>query len=715
MGETRRLLKRFKKQVAALGLECEGIDTYTPGNHMVAVAREIGIRFLTGFCAPTVINDGHWKITHSGSPLSPYLASDEDYRKPSAGHGNRGFLIASMEHRNPFTCFENWNEGPFCPLNLAMGDRTIEPGEEPLETMAGIEDWIRMSEMSGEPRHLMLNLQWFTGPRCFDLNRACLAWLAEQARMGRVRFVGLKEYAQRAAATGGACRNAWWWRGEQMGMQCGGQAGDGNPSITFEDASGQWCFRTGEAGAERHYDYQRQWKYPPFEPQGLKPENAGYTAVTVVGERAETTESVRLTVKVRANGTGVRKVCLWAGLENLAAPFRLVSCTGVASEATVFPHPGGTGGAVLMDVSGSGTVKLEIAHGGLVENNHSRNWAGLIVAETVWLRGNPVTRLATRVPARVRFKLSLRRGDGIRYEWINGQHHGRELITGRRSTEVVLDGSRSQSMARFYGVTAADLVPDLADLASERARLLATDRDTARRLAPGCARPTRPLAFCREADIPAWIRMAAKNGADAEISAVDAIVKTMTKGRIVAAIHAAADLPFGSKTRVRSEFFNRSWADGKAELSPLYYDYGQAYAPGVAGWNQFWAIFLMARGLDPDARWRVILNLWDPEERGTCVRLVGQRCDAEGLDCRGPEFSLSGPRLVAQGVDRRHKPEAFYAANLPRDLTKNGSVFLRLFSHSEERIYDRWLEGFGFVFLSHVWLVKMPAVQEGRV
>jgi len=63
-----------------------------------------------------------------------------DYRKPETPPADGGFLISSMELRNPLTCIENWSDGPFCPLNQTMGDRSIEMGELPLETLAVCED-----------------------------------------------------------------------------------------------------------------------------------------------------------------------------------------------------------------------------------------------------------------------------------------------------------------------------------------------------------------------------------------------------------------------------------------------------------------------------------------------------------------------------------------------------------------------------------------------
>ncbi len=72
------------------------VNTYTTGNSLVAACRNSDIRYILGFCAPTVIEDGGWEIAHYGSPLSPYFISDEDFRKPEAGERNDALMIASM-------------------------------------------------------------------------------------------------------------------------------------------------------------------------------------------------------------------------------------------------------------------------------------------------------------------------------------------------------------------------------------------------------------------------------------------------------------------------------------------------------------------------------------------------------------------------------------------------------------------------------------------
>jgi len=713
--ECLRLLTILRERLLAMGFErVDAINTYTPGNAFVRAAKKLGFRHLLGFCAPTCANDGHWLLTHVGSPMAPFFAGPEDFRKPENPPPDGGFLISSMELRNTFTCLENWNEGPFCPLNLIMGDRSIETGELPLETVALCEDFIRQGELSGKPRFFHLNLQYFTSPKCFDLNERMLDWLKVQQQCGRLKFIGLRDYAKLLRRTGGVLPQSTWWRGECMGQHVGGQRGEGNESIISENSSGQWQFRKGSSGPERHFDYSRTWDYPPFHPKAELPASEGYH-VTVTSLQCtpsgEGSVMVDFTVEAVRGVTGIRRFCLWDALNDLSGPFTIVSLGEGIIAAEVVPHPGGTGAALLMDAEFAGQLRgtVTVRHGGSKPNDHSRNWEDLIVAETTWLHGQPVTRLAATVPYRLEFKVRLGSASPTRCDWVLGNDWGSSLIPAEGTWTGALDGSRSGSVVRFWGVTAAQITIDQTECAGLRDQ--AARRTAALAKEGGISIPDREiLRYGPEASIPAWVHEAARNGADREIARADALagkIAADASGKIVAAIHMAADLPLGSKGRVRSAFFDRNESEGAAELFAIFYDYGQTYGPGISGWNQFWRVNLGARKLDSAKSYAVILNAYDPEARMTTLRITVHATDDHAETTASPEVSLTNPSLAAQGLENRFSEKAFRFVKIPPGARGSTAINLGLYSNGEQCVYDRLTEGLGFVFLSHAWLVEV--------
>jgi hypothetical protein len=712
--ECLRLLTIVRERLLALGFErADAINTYTPGNAMIRAAKHLGFRHLLGFCAPTCANDGHWQITHTGAPLAPFFASEEDYRKPEAPPADGGLLISSMELRNPFTCLENWNEGPFCPLNLIMGDRSIETGELPLETLAMCEDFIRLGELTGEPRFFHLNLQYFTSPKCFDLNERMLDWLKVQEQRGRIKFIGLRDYATLLRQTGGVLPQTTWWRGECMGQHVGGQRGEGSECIVCEDSDGQWQFRRGAAGPERCFNYQRKWDYPPFHPKAELPASEGYdVAVTVLESVATGTDAVTVAFSADAQpGGGVRRFCLWDVLKDVRGPFTILTLSDGLLRVEVVPHPGGTGAALLVDADLTAPLhgKITVRHSGSKPDNHSRNWEDLIIGETTWVHGQPITRVTSTVPYPLELSMGFLSRSPVRTEWVVGKDWGSKLLPAEGCWTGCLDGTRSASMVRFWGVTADQIEISEAQCAEIREQ---AERQTARLAAlGGVSIPAGEiLRYSREAELPAWVHEAARHGADREIAQANEMagkIAALASGRIVAAIHMAADLPVGSKGRVRSSFFDRVERDGDAELFAIYYDYGQAYQPGVAGWNQFWRVNLGLRGLQPDKSYEVILNAYDPEGRMTTLRTTAHATDVHAETAASPEMVLANAFLAAQGIENRFSAAAFNRLSIPREVRGSAAVNIGLYSNSEQRVYDRLTENLGFVFLSHAWLLEL--------
>lgn len=700
-----RLLDLAQQQLRQQGFgELEALTTYTPGNGLIEACRRRGVAYLLGFCAPTLIHDGHWQITHTGAPLGPYLAGGEDYRKP--GLEARPVLVSSMELRNPLTCAEHWSEGPFCPLNLMMGDRTIETGEAPLETLAACEDWIRLSELTGQPRFFHLNLQWFTSPRCLDLNRRCLEWLGRQARMGRLAFTTLRRHADVLTKAGGVLPQTTWWRGSCMGQTIGGQPAGGVGCIVRESAAGQWQFRQGEAGPCRFYDYRRRWACVPFDPLGLDPAFTSTTA-TIQDLTCEAQAGDRVSVRFSWQAERAGTLCCWTACNGLRAPFQVIEAGGLAVEFV--PHPGGVGGAILFEAPAtSGQARIVFAHTGSAEERHSRRWSDLVTLESVVIDDRPVTRIAANVPAPLRLPLATTCSHRVRWDAVNGGEVRSGLLHPGDQIEIDLDARRGASVVRLWDVDAAGILEPVAALAAERTRLITAAQAVAADLAPGAPPPAGPLCFGSEASIPPWAHAVARAASDREIALLDPLALRLGAGRLVASGHLACDLPLGTKGRIRAGGYDRWWQAGEAGLFAIFYDYGQSYGPGLTGWNQFWQIDLGVRGLEQAGRYRLVLNLYDPECRHAAVRILGRQCDAHGrpLDDQ-PTYELRGQGPVAQGIQARHAPAALVVVDLPAALSAGGLVDLAIRSHSEAVRYDRQAEGYGFVFLSHAWLFRM--------
>ena len=398
-------------------------------------------------------------------------------------------------------------------------------------------------------------------------------------------------------------------------------------------------------------------------------------------------------------------------MKDVRGPFTIETLSDGLLRAEVVPHPGGTGAALLVDADLTGPLhgKITVRHSGSEPDNHSRNWEDLIVGETTWVHGQPITRLVSTVPYALEFSARFLSRSPVRAEWIVGKDWGSKLLPAEGAWTGCLDGARSASIVRFWGVTADQIEISEAQCAELREQAV---RQTARMATlGGVSIPNGEiLRYSREAELPAWVHGAARHGADREIARANEIADKIAagaSGRIVAAIHMAADLPFGTKGRVRSAFLDRVEREGDAELFAIYYDYGQTYQPGVAGWNQFWRINLGVRGLQPDKSYAVVLNTYDPEERMTTLRATAHATDYHADTMDSPEMVLAAASLAAQGIGNRFSDEAFKRLNIPREVRGSAGVNIGLYSNSEQRVYDRLTENLGFVFLSHAWLVEL--------
>lgn len=295
------------------------VNTYTPGNRFVAACRKVGVRYLLGFCAPKVIEDGGWEIAHYGSPLSPYFVGEEDYRKPEdPGDRSDSVLMASMELRNPMVCLNHWSEGPWCPLNAQAADRWLEPSADPLPFLAIAEDWLRQAELSGEAGFFHINLQYFFAGRCREHNRRALEWLAEQRDKQRLEIVGLKQWGERLKSRGGFGRQTTYWRGEMMGSHVGHRPGCFPDVIVDENLNHQGIRQKPDPLPKRYYDYTKKWVFPAFRPKGEAPRSTDFSDVRVAVQKSGSAWEIHI-----FNSGSERRIplMLWSVADGQEAPF----------------------------------------------------------------------------------------------------------------------------------------------------------------------------------------------------------------------------------------------------------------------------------------------------------------------------------------------------------------------------------------------------------
>jgi hypothetical protein len=261
-------------------------------------------------------------------------------------------------------------------------------------------------------------------------------------------------------------------------------------------------------------------------------------------------------------------------------------------------------------------------------------------------------------------------------------------------------------MVRLWDVTIDDIIFDRAALKSEQVRLTNYVKNVAYELAPASSPPAKPPMLGALASIPEWAKEAAKRGADREIQLIEKARVQYAPGNPLASIHMAIDLPYGSRGRTRCGQYNRLETTENSEFFEYYYDYGQCYAPGIAGWNQFWQVSLGIRNYVKGKSYRLALHTYDPESRGTSVRIMAVPASYDALVTHGEPTSLTDYLKLGQGLDCRFSKDAFITVNLTSDLTSGESVVVHLRGNSEQVKYDRLTEGYGFVFLSHAWLME---------
>jgi hypothetical protein len=712
-----RLVAQVREHWLKLGFaRMDAFATYCPGTEFMQALKNLDVKFLLGMCAPQVFQDGAWGIQHTGCPITPYFVSDEEYRKLTVPKPGDELLASSMCPRNPINCFEHWPEVVTTVANMIQGpERTLATGEHVHECYAMFEDWIRMAGLSGTPMLHTFDMEVFPTPKCFDANLRLLDWLCVQRDKGRVKFINLPDWAAMMKAAGGFIPQTIYWRGEQMGNMVCNKPGTGIETVMHESLQGQWSFRKGFSGARRYYDYSEDWTgCKPYTPRAEEPPcHEQEVAVSALASQVSG-ESVVVTFRASARADKPVKFAVWGALENLASPFELIEAS--APSVVIAAHPGGTGAVLLVEdnlTPEGGEYRLVIGHGGQKENRHSRNWRGLIGAESVVLDGRPFCRLAIDVPYRLRFCVKANprfRVGKVRYEYISGP----EFSSGEmpfNGLDVVLDGTATTSVLHLWDVEAGDVEISEADLDAAEFAIAHRHRTLAKTYDLGDTATFPRLTYqAQSKDWPEWIKLAARRGADEDIAQMNQLVREIAPGSLLAAKHCAADLPFGTIMSSQCQPFDRfeRFAPGDEKIEIRYCDFGQSFGPGHTGWNMFAWIRVGLLDLDPEASYGVALNLYDAEGRGTVCQGLTAGTDRSARKELTPLMQLFSRVPLAQGFDARRKPAALVVADLPQEASAKGAAIISIESNSTWTKYDRITERLGVPLLGHVYLLKLP-------
>lgn len=696
----------------------KAVNTYTPGNAFVAACRRSGIGYILGFCAPTVIEDGGWEISHYGSPLSPYFASPQDFRKPEAAGREQRVLISSMELRNPMVCLNHWSEGPWCPLNAQAADRWLEPTADPLPFIQIAEDWLRESELTGRPLFFHVNLQYFFAERCYEHNRRALEWLAEQRDKGRLEVGSLQDWATRLDEAGGFVPQTTYWRGEMMGFHVGHRPGCFPDVIVDENLDGQAIWQHPKPQPERFYDYQNEWSYPAFQPDGSAPESADFADVTVrhsVQTEGEMLREVRVEI-VNAGQPKRVPLALWDVFGGCVGPFEVLEASD-GWTARAVPHPGGIGGTLIVEGSldsGTTTLHFRLRIGGKSSAIVSRKWGDLVVAQTFRSQGRLYTYLAAQTPdafcVEAVLKSKAHSGEAVILESLCGLDYHRAALDGSRIA-LRFDGSRLACWHRLWGVAADEI--ELIGVEETELRLRA---ETAGRLARLTSRSITADApgyqvFGNIRDRSRWDREAGRLAGEREIAHANAwfTKQRPALGEIVIEVHPGIYLPRGSITKVLGHEFDCVRHSDGYEFRELCADYPQGWDWGVAAWVQWRQLRVALEGLKADAgAYYLHLHAFDPESRDICQQVYFFNPSAKPASPGSPihraELCGASEWELPKGISARWNPSALCSIEIPRECFEWPSVGVWIVPLEKKRLYDWIAEDGAPGVLSHLWL-----------
>lgn len=715
------LIAEAARRYSALDLgPLRAVNTYTPGNSFVAACRKTDIRYILGFCAPTVIEDGGWEIAHYGAPLSPYFVSDEDFRKSEPAGREDSVLISSMELRNPMVCLNHWSEGPWCPLNAQAADRWLEPTADPLPFLQITEDWLRQSELTERPLFFHINLQYFFAERCYAHNRRALEWLAEQRDKGRLEVGGLQEWAARLKTAGGFHRQTTYWRGEMMGFHVGHRPGCFPDVIVDENLDGQRIWQYPASKPRRFYDYRRTWNYPAFCPDGSAPISAIFDDIEVK-EIRRTDDRLRRSVEIDVSNSGETchlPLIVWNAFEGMTGRFEVESISDGWSARTV-PHPSGGGGALIIEgdaKGGDNFVQVNVSAERRTSCTASRAWGDLVVAQTFYRNGRPYTYLAAQTPNAFAVEMTIDRKandkEPLIAEHLCGLDYQREEIKGERAA-LRFDGTRLACWHRIWGVTADQI--ELIGIEEAEARLRHENAVAVRRITGSTVDVGAPgyQLFGNIRDVTRWDRKVGRLAGEKEISAANAWFdeRRPEMGRKVIEVHPGIYLPKGSITKVLGHEFDEVRQDDGYGFRELCVDYPQGWDWGIAAWVQWRQLRVALDGLTPGAgTYYLHLHAWDPEGRDICqrVHLFNPSAPFAAASGSAPyhraEICGASEWELPIGVDNRWQSAALCTIEIPRECLDWPSVGVWIVPLEKKRLYDWVAERGAPGMLSHLWV-----------
>jgi hypothetical protein len=701
-----RLLRIAQERFAELDLgPMLAVNTYTPGNGFVAACRQLGIRYILGFCAPIVIEDGGWSIAHYGSPLSPYFISAEDYRKPeNPGQRADSVMMGSMELRNPLVCLNYWSDGPWGPVNAQGVDRWLEPSGEPLPFIQLAEDWLRQTEMTGETRFFYIDLQYFFAERCYEHSRRALEWLAEQRDKGRLDIGSLTTWAERMQSADGFVRQSTYWRGEMMGFHVGHRPGSFPDVIVDESLAQQAVWQHPYALPRRCYDYRKTWNYPAFEPTGTAPASELFTGIEVKTNLAASSGVTRQVEVLIDNAGPSRRVplALWDLLEDCAGPFDVEAPEGW--QASVLPHPAGTTGAVLLEgmiPTGRTGLNLTLRFGVSQPSTHRRCWGQLLEAQTFEYRHQPYTYLVSQTPER--FAVTVRSNvEHVRIESLCGiDYEQRELPNN--GLPLQFDGTRLSVWHRFWGVRADELEVEGVEEVEEGLRRRTAE--AVARVAPhvNVSEPGYQL-FGNIRDKNRWDRVVGRAAGDSEMKHMNHwfLQQRPDTGEVVIEVHPGIYLPRGSITKVLGHEFDVERCAEGFGFKELCADYPQGWDWGVAAWVQWRHLKVQLEGLQNcTGVFKLHLHAFDPEGRD-----ISQRVHFFDPQAIRPELCAVSSWDLPRGLEGRWQPSALCSMLIPEECLKWKAVGVWISPLEKTKLYD-WISEKGAPGLfSHLWVTS---------
>jgi hypothetical protein len=714
------LLARAADDYLALGLgPMRAVNTYTPGNPFIAACRRVGIRYILGFCSPTVGEDGGWQIAHYGSPLSPYFVSDEDYRKPASFGREDAVIISPMEMRNPMVCLNHWNEGPWCPLNALAADRWLEPSENPLPFLQIAEDWLTQSELTGRPLFFVLNLQYFFAGRCYDHNRRALQWLAEQRDLGRLEVGGLQQWEIHLRNHGGFKRQTSYWRGEMMGSHTGHRTGSFPDVIVDESLEGQKVWQYPEALPCRYYDYREHWDYPAFQPDGTAPASKHFHGIDIKISPHDLGDVERHFEIEVCNSHKSRRIplMLWRALEGWTNPV-IVECLTAGWSAEWHPHPSGVGGAISVEGNAEqGTCRIKVKAVGTGKSSEvfTRTWGSLVAAQPFLHQGTPLTWLAAQTPDPFDLEMRLRpeHGNAITWEYLCGLDHGRETLDRGRAT-LHFDGGRLACWHRFWGITAGQIELFGVDAVESRLR-----RDTASRVdvLPPEVEVDQPgyQLFGNIRDGSRWDRHLARAAGEREIKRINDWLRGQRSdlGGVVIEAHPGVFLPRGSITKVLGAEFDAVSCKPGHGFHALCADYPQGWDWGVSAWVQWRHLRVRLNGLEAaNGPYHLHIHAFDPEYRDTTQRVSlfdPDRSEVAPLlenneQGEEREFSVVQEWKLPSGLEGRWHPTALRSIEIPDECLHWPSIGVWIAPCEKSYLYDWVAESGTAGLLCHLWV-----------